>query len=180
MDDYGNLSISIAPTYGTITYEGVEIISKALCLTPNDVFYDLGSGIGSLCTQIFMNTPVKKVVGIEYLKDRHEEAVRIKQKIESVYPERFEQNRSIVFECADFTQCDWNTATVILACSTCYDKSVLERIVKKVNDLQSVRYVISQRMLFDDHLEIVNILQLPCSWYKACNFNIYKCTTNSV
>ena len=34
---------------------------EELNVTASDVFYDLGSGIGNVCTQVFLNTPAKTV-----------------------------------------------------------------------------------------------------------------------
>ena len=40
-----------------------------------DVFYDLGSGAGNICLRVFMCTPVRKVVGIEFDAKRHTRAL---------------------------------------------------------------------------------------------------------
>jgi len=59
----------IYPTYGTILPAGIDRLIADLQLTPSDVFYDLGSGIGNVCTQVFAQTPVRKCVGIEQIPD---------------------------------------------------------------------------------------------------------------
>ena len=38
--------------YGYITYEGIAMMLDSLRLTQEDVFYDLGSGIGNVCAQV--------------------------------------------------------------------------------------------------------------------------------
>ena len=63
-----------AATYGEITYEGGKQLLKHLSLHRNDVFYDLGSGIGRFVIQTYLESPAKKVVGIELSKLRAKQA----------------------------------------------------------------------------------------------------------
>ena len=68
-----------APTYGEITYESTETLFDILKLTTNDVIYDLGSGVGKFIIQAYLNTTVKKAVGVEL------SSTRIKRANEALY-----------------------------------------------------------------------------------------------
>src|SRR5207302_804459 len=59
-------------TYGEILYPSVDsLIDYLEDLSSDDVFYDLGSGIGKVPLQFFLKTPVKKACGIEASKTRN-------------------------------------------------------------------------------------------------------------
>merc|ERR1719171_2180634 len=59
----GSHTDSAAMGYGEITYAGMEPLYKSLTLGPDDVVYDLGSGLA------------KRVVGLEVGERRHGNAV---------------------------------------------------------------------------------------------------------
>lgn len=58
-------------TYGELRDEGVVKVFGWLNLTSDDVFCDLGSGIGRMVMQAAMETPVLRSIGIEFIASRH-------------------------------------------------------------------------------------------------------------
>lgn len=64
-----------APTYGEITDPSMQALVDTLAIKKGDVFYDLGSGIGKLVTYMYMATDVRKAIGVELAKSRHDKAV---------------------------------------------------------------------------------------------------------
>lgn len=72
-------------TYGEMNYEGFD---KLLEYLKNDVnvFIDIGSGRGKLCLYSAGFPFIKKSIGIELVKERHNDAVFLKSKLEK-YPE---------------------------------------------------------------------------------------------
>ncbi len=60
-------------TYGEVYLDTIPIIIRLLDINEDDIFYELGSGIGRVCLYIGMETKCKKCVGVEisrYLNDR--------------------------------------------------------------------------------------------------------------
>ena len=54
-----------ALTYGELTYEGCTRLGEILAMGPDDVFYDLGSGLGRATIQAHLQWGVKRAVGVE-------------------------------------------------------------------------------------------------------------------
>ena len=66
----------VVTTYGEITRQGVDSIIDGLgdFIDENTVFYDLGSGYGSLALHLCIRKNIKKAVGIEYFAKRRDYA----------------------------------------------------------------------------------------------------------
>ena len=64
-------------TYGEMTYEGIE--SFLLINQDNKIkyFMDIGSGRGKLCIYMALQPYIKKSIGIELVKERHDEAIKL-------------------------------------------------------------------------------------------------------
>ena len=68
--------------YGEITQKGVDSLVKKFrgSFDENCIFYDLGSGLGKMVLHIGLKYNVKKSIGIEFSKERHEHAINLKEK----------------------------------------------------------------------------------------------------
>ena len=68
-----------APTYGELRISGVDILLEEFKKYFNEdaVFYDLGCGLGKIVFHIGIKTPLKKVCGIEYSKERYQGCIDI-------------------------------------------------------------------------------------------------------
>eukprot|EP00392_Amoebophrya_sp_AT5.2_P004956 g4965.t1 len=66
-------AMGAAGAYGEIPFVSVTRILSRLAkdITPNDVFYDLGCGVGKFCLQAFLTGNLSKVVGLELGPRRH-------------------------------------------------------------------------------------------------------------
>ena len=53
-----------ALTYGELTYEGASALGEILDLGPDDVFYDLGSGLGRAVLQAHLQWGVGRAAGV--------------------------------------------------------------------------------------------------------------------
>ena len=69
-------------SYGEFTQKGVDDLVKKFrgSFDENCVFYDLGSGLGKMVLHIGLKYNVRKSIGIEFSKERHEHAVNSKEK----------------------------------------------------------------------------------------------------
>ncbi|MDR3646392.1 MAG: phenylalanine--tRNA ligase beta subunit-related protein, partial [Candidatus Babeliales bacterium] len=68
-----------APVYGEILHASLKTLLDDLSITTSDVFYDLGSGIGKVTIQAYLDYPFKKVVGIELSPTRCKHAFDAKK-----------------------------------------------------------------------------------------------------
>ena len=116
-------------TYGEFTKKGVESYINYFKknLTKDDVFYDLGSGLGKMVIHIGECTDVKKSVGIEFSNERHNIAVDIKRK----YANR---NNRISLINGDILKRNLRDATIIYFDNTCYSNESCEDIFNALPD----------------------------------------------
>jgi len=97
----------------------------------NDVFYDLGSGVGKPTIAAALSFPFGRCVGLEVLQP----LVDASREAQLVYEtKRPADGADVEFYCADITDLDaydWSDGTVVFANSTCFD----ERLMSKLADL---------------------------------------------
>lgn len=73
-------------TYGEMNYKGLEDLYNYIKEKHNiTTFMDVGSGRGKLCMHMANNPEIKKVIGIEIVKNRHNDALKLLQQLESSY-----------------------------------------------------------------------------------------------
>tara|TARA_R110000765_G_scaffold204960_1_gene309836 strand:- start:101 stop:607 length:507 start_codon:yes stop_codon:yes gene_type:complete len=96
-------------TFGEITEKGfanlIDIFSDQFN-NPNGVFYDLGSGYGSLCIQAAKSTKIGKSIGIELHRERCKKASQKLENLDLV-------NVSFINE--DLHKSNLSDATIILS-----------------------------------------------------------------
>ena len=51
--------------YGETSFEFIHQMIDEICLTPDDLFVDLGSGVGQVVLQVAAATKCRKCIGIE-------------------------------------------------------------------------------------------------------------------
>ena len=115
-----------APTYGEITYDSVEMLLDDLKLTKNDVFYDLGSGVGKMVVQVYFNTPVKKSVGVELAPTRTKYAQEVKEQLDK--DGLVDKKRKLEFHQKDILELSYTDATVVYCASTCYTEEFMQKM----------------------------------------------------
>ncbi|HZW60962.1 MAG TPA: hypothetical protein VFF04_01940 [Candidatus Babeliales bacterium] len=120
-----------APTYGEITYKGLQNILDRLDLGPDDVFYDLGCGVGKTVIQVYLNTPVKKAEGVELANGRCVHALKVYKKLHRLG--YIKPGRRMVFKLKDMLNVNMSDATVVYTCSTCFDRKLMVRIGEKLS-----------------------------------------------
>lgn len=154
-------------TYGEMLYPSVsKIINYLGDINENDVFYDLGSGIGKVGLQFFLRTPVKKVRGIEYSKTRNKYAEQVYQKVHQEFPELV-SGRTLDCINGNFLEQDISDATIIYACSTCYSEDLLKDIGKMIDEqCPNIRYIATNKVI-PTKLPFDCALEVECSWDKT-------------
>jgi len=168
-----------ASTYGEILPESVTQLIKLLNITPTTVFYDLGSGVGKVAMQIHLQTPAKKVVGVELSQERHEKAQTAYNKLSEYLKEHKLPNtinkRSLVLKSGDAKEQDLSDATIVYLCSTCFSNELLQKIMEKIKQAKNGTQIITLKQLPDDAaFKKITELSLPMTWSNSSTVYIYE------
>jgi len=164
--------------YGEITYEATKNLLEYLKLTNRDVVYDLGSGVGKFCYQIALDTPVKKVVGIELCPTRFSNARKAMSMMEDDV--RVSIEKRVFFKEEDFLKSDITDATVIFLCSTPYSDELMKKLTKKLGGLPvGLRVVTLKELapvtLVDRSFVLVSTLaHTKMSWSNDMDVYVYE------
>lgn len=154
-------------TYGEILYPSVnKLIDYIGDVGPDDVFYDLGSGIGKVALQFFLKTPVKKAAGIEASKTRHDYAEKVYHQVKKEFPELYQGGRHLSTSNDNFLTADITDATIIYTCSTCFSEDLLADMGKVIDRCPNIRYVISMKQI-PSKLPYDKALEIDCTWDKT-------------
>jgi precorrin-6B methylase 2 len=159
--------------YGEIPYDSLQVILDNELIGPNDVFYDFGSGCGKVVTQVYLNTPVKKAVGIEASFTRYNGSVRMMQKFKTTdaYIDRkynAKSRRNIAFINKNFLKVNVSDATVIYMCATCFAPDLMDKLVRKFAQINRVGLRVITLKKLPDHekhgFRFDRGYKLPMSW----------------
>ena len=160
---------NVFDTYGTITDKGIKLLIKHLKINNNDIFLDAGCGKGNVVRYFSQNTPIKKSIGIEYLKERYDEAIKntkninSKKEIKIINGNMYDkENENLFLE-----------ATIIFTCSTCFKDELLNHITDLCSKNKKLKYFITQKKLFNNNLKFLKTIVTSCSWNDKCEHHIY-------
>lgn len=154
-------------TYGEMLYPSVgKIINFMADINENDVFYDLGSGIGKVGLQFFLRTPIKKARGIEFSTTRNKHAEHVYAEVRKEFPELV-AGRTLDCINGNFLEQDISDATIIYACSTCYSEDLLADIGKMIDaQCPNIRYIATNKQI-PNKLPWHSAIEVECSWDKT-------------
>jgi hypothetical protein len=164
-------------TYGEITYRGAKELFADLNLGPNDIFYDLGSGVGKMIVQAYLTTSAKKVVGIELSSLRAQQADKalVAMKKRGL----LSSAKQINFIEGDFLKQSLDDATVIYICNTTFSKKLMTNISAKLASLKAGVRVVSYKKLDSccgaDRFKLEKMGRYQTSWNsRGSTVHIYK------
>jgi len=161
-----------SPTYGEITVTSLARLLEYLQLTPNDVVYDLGSGIGKVALQVAMTTNIRRVVGIEMAHSRHQAATQI---LERAREDGLLQVRDCQVRQGNFFYYKVSESTVFYTCSTAFSELFMRKLTSKLSGLRPGLRLVSSRALLDEGpFEQVDRLLLDMSWKRRSPLYIYR------
>jgi SAM-dependent methyltransferase len=135
--------------YGVLTYASAQDLIAALGLREDDVFYDLGCGVGNVCAQVFLNAAPSAVKGIEYVPSRHAAACALLDVLKRRYPDRFVGERTLEFEQGNLLEYRELPATVVFMCSWCFDDALMQHVARCAVRGGRLRSLVSLRPLPD-------------------------------
>lgn len=162
-----------APTYGEILPKSVHQLIKYFKVSDQDIFYDLGSGNGKVPLQFYLTTPLKKSVGIELSKQRHQQALKAKKKASK--KGLIDAKRSLRFIQADILKADFSDATLVYMCSTCYTQKMMDVLQSKMEKLKKgAKIATLKKFKKRKKLKLVTQLVLPMTWSKSSSVYIYE------
>lgn len=154
-------------TYGEILPSSMDVLIESLSIHSNDVFYDLGSGIGKVPLHFFLKTPVRKAVGIEASKERHHSANNVYRAIKQRFPEVF--NNRCQLECIqeNFLTANISDATIVYSCSTCFDETLLSEMGQVLDNCVNLKYVLTMKPIPMVFLTLLDVFEVECTWDKV-------------
>jgi len=159
----GDAKIGFFPTYGEIT-SPINIILDELEINDKDIVYDLGSGEGKFCIDVWKETGIK-CIGIEYLKERYDISIN---KVKHL-------GERPIFIHGNFLDYSWDDASIIYMCSTCYDNITISKIVdKSLGEAPNLKYIISLKEILNKYNNFfdMKIIKINVTW-KDDNVNCY-------
>ncbi|CAE7660522.1 dot-1.1 [Symbiodinium microadriaticum] len=154
---------SITYAYGTITPKSVRSVLKRLEFEPSDVFTDLGSGIGNVALQVYANTPMQRVRGIEFVKERHNDAMRHAEEFRRTH--QVSKDKEILLVNGDVCKEDWSDSTIVFSSSMCFDDRAMECLRRLCEENSKLKYLVTSRELPPTTLRSLGVLEsLETSW----------------
>lgn len=158
--------------YGELMPSATERLFAYLELSKRDVFYDLGSGIGKVVLHAALALPLRRAVGIEMVRRRHDLAVEVLDQIDA---RGLLQTETCELWCGDFMRLPISDATVIYTCSTAFPDALMSRLARRVARLPKLRCFVSLREPEVLHgLELVDVLNLDASWRRNSKAFVYQ------
>lgn len=159
---------NISEKSGEILYPSVKKLLSIINLSAEDVFVDLGSGAGKLALQVFLNTSVHEVVGVEVVPAFHEQAMQAVRIICDDLSQIDGNERKLTFLAGDFFLLPLPAVSVVFINSVCFTQDMLIALCKMINAMPAVRLVLTLRPL--QHLRDLifkKAVKVECSWDSA-------------
>ena len=162
-------------TYGEILYDSMQALIDDLKLTKNDIFYDMGSGIGKSVVHVYLTTKVKKSCGIELSKTRFDCSEQVKNEMKK--QKLIHKKRILEFKYEDIVESDISDATVVYMCSTCYPQKLMEDLTRKLeNGKKKLKVLTLKQLAKSEKFKIKKTYNLPMTWSKSSSVYSYELT----
>ena len=159
---------NIVETYGEILYPSVNKLISAIQLTENDIFIDLGSGMGKLVIHFFLKSNIKAAYGIELVPHLHQKAMEAANMLHHDLPCFYHDARQLNFILGSFLDIPFKTATIALITSTCFTQSLLNELGVIIENTPSIHTVLSLHPIGTlQRLAFKKAIRIECSWGTA-------------
>ncbi|MEL6539343.1 MAG: hypothetical protein AAFP93_01020 [Bacteroidota bacterium] len=163
------------PIYGEIVPDSMRILAEKIQLSSQDVFYDLGSGVGKFPIYMHLATPVKKSVGIELAPSRHRSAQGALDRLKSKGVIKADTERQISFIHGDMTEVDLSDATFVFLCATCFSSELMEKLMECFMALKpGLRIATLKRLPEHPRFLLTDSLALRTTWSDGSPIYCYK------
>jgi len=163
-------------TYGEIEYEGIQKIYNYVKKKYNrsiDCFMDIGSGRGKLCLYMAAQPDIKKVLGVELMKERHDDALKLKSELKSEYDEKVVLLNKNVLK-IDFE--DYQDSNIfILFNNLAFNDQLTDKIYDKLqNELPKGTILCCTRPPNKGIDTLLSYIHVKASWDEECEIFFYK------
>jgi len=174
-------------TYGEMDYEGlarlfkhVQKISPAI-----NTFIDIGSGRGKLCLFMASMAKIKKTIGIELVKARHEDAIDLQQKVPGEYAKNAIFINADIFDIVLESKLPEDPHVFVWFSNLCFDQNTTNDIFDKIKKELPTGSIICCSKIYspskstddsgENHsLKFIESIPIEMSWSKTSNVHIYK------
>lgn len=160
-------------TYGEMEYTGIqELYSFVKKYNPKiNCFIDVGSGRGKLCMYMAANPQIKHVLGVELVTERHDDAMILKNKLDSEFNSKVElSNKNMLEVNLDKYK---NLETFIWFSNLCFDQSTTNEIFQKLKELSPAIICCSKQPDIEIG-EMLGTKEIAMSWNKTSVVSIYR------
>ena len=160
-------STKYSSAYGEISYNGLNTILKNIN-TDNKIFYDLGSGNGTLVIRAVLLYNFKKVVGVELSGIRHNYAVKLKNQIN-----KNDKKNKIYLLNNDIFSIDIKEADIIYISNLCFSNRINRELGLKIRDsVKDNTIIFSSKEIPFINQNNKTLINLSQSWNDNCY--VYK------
>lgn len=118
-------------TFGEIDFDNFIDLIEKINPAENDIFYDLGSGLGKPSLAVSLAFKIKKAIGFEILPSLLEQSKKISQKAKLLVPDLNE----IEFKNENFFEVDFSDGTIIFI-NVFLDNKAMEKLEEKLLKLK--------------------------------------------
>jgi len=171
-DDERVRATNSSPTYGEIMPTATDRLIEHLRLRKDDVFYDLGSGVGKVVLHVALRAPIRRVVGVELARSRHRIARRMLDQVRAMGLLRASECE---LRCADFMRAPLHDATVVYTCSTAFSTPFMNELCTRLARLTTgLRWVSTQDLDDNPWFVLEDVLRLDMSWRRKSKVHVYR------
>ncbi len=164
--------VESSPTYGEIMPTALDQLIDALEMEEDDVFFDLGSGMGKVVLQVAMTARLKQCVGIELVDSRHRVACEV---LADARAQGLLRTDDVVFRHSDMLRARLSGATVVYTCSTAFSDVFMAKLVARLARLPAGLRVATLLDLEDNPwFELDDVLRLDVSWRRRAKMHVYR------
>jgi hypothetical protein len=160
--------------YGEILFEGTAKLLSFIQTNKQDIFVDFGSGRGKAVAQLFLQTNMQEVKGIELNFSLHQQAEAAAQRLKKELPDFFKEGRKLSFIQGDFLNYPLEGTTIALVNATCFSQQLINSLGLRLNTIKGLHTVLSSRPIATlTHFTFQYSVRIECSWDTALCY-VYK------
>jgi len=185
------LSNQNSAVYGELTTEGVHSLIEILDLSAEDVFWDLGCGVGKAVVQVALETNVRASMGVELSTSRIKHGLASLEALQNSSRkwQKDEQDRidtiagnRLSLVCGDISKTSFKNGTHVYAGSLLFPDSLMVDIAVSLMDPQSKAKTFSTLRKFPEEVEekykrrlkLWKTVDISVSWTELTEMYVYK------
>lgn len=159
-------------TYGELMPTATLRLLAQLEIGREDVFVDLGAGVGKVVMLAALSTPAARVRGVELSAKRVGLARGVQTQAEH---EGLIGLGQVEFVAGDMLRVPLDDATVVYTCSTAFSDVFMRKLHRRLAKLPALRKLVSLQD-FADHpgFELVEVYKLDASWKRRTKIYVYE------